>query len=70
LASALGRGVSYEECVAALGQGFARALNLTLAPGALTDDESAAMELLREKHRKREWLFDRERRARQTDQVG
>jgi lipoate-protein ligase A len=69
LANALGRGVGYEECVTALGLGFAQALNLTLERGALTADERVAMDLLREKHLKREWLFDKEKRSRQMDRV-
>jgi lipoate-protein ligase A len=59
LGDALGRKVSFHECAEALCVGFARALNLTLRRGELASDEQVAMELLREKHQKREWLFDK-----------
>lgn len=55
---ALGYKVSFSECAAALSLGFSRVLNLTLERGELVPDEQTAMELLREKHNKREWLFD------------
>jgi len=63
LEMALGRMVSFAECVAALRIGFAQALNLTLAPGELIADERVAMELLKNKHVRREWLFDKAARA-------
>jgi len=59
LEGVLGRRVSYEEAVGALAMGFAQALNLTLRPGELSSDERAAIGLLREKHLRDEWLFDR-----------
>jgi hypothetical protein len=63
LEMALGRMVSFAECVAALRIGFAQALNLTLAQGELIADERVAMELLKNKHARREWLFDKAARA-------
>jgi lipoate-protein ligase A len=59
LGDVLGRQVSFHECAEALCVGFAQALNLTLQRGELTSDEQAAMGLLREKHQKRAWLFDK-----------
>jgi lipoate-protein ligase A len=56
---ALGREVAFQECAEALSLGFARALNLTLERGELVPDEGVAVGLLRDKHQKREWLFDK-----------
>jgi lipoate-protein ligase A len=70
LQSAVGRAVSYQECVAALCKGFSRALHLTLEQGELAADERTAMELLRVKHVKREWLFDKRSASRQMGQDG
>jgi lipoate-protein ligase A len=59
LEAALGRKVSFAECVEALRAGFAQALNLTLVKGELIADEWTAVELLKKKHTRREWLFDK-----------
>jgi lipoate-protein ligase A len=55
----MGREVSFAECVEALRAGFAQALNLTLEQGELIADERVAVELLKKKHTRREWLFDK-----------
>jgi hypothetical protein len=59
--------VTFHECADALRRGFSTALNLSLQPGELLPDERVAMALLREKHLKREWLFDRVTRTRSQD---
>jgi lipoate-protein ligase A len=52
----LGRRVEYAEAAQALQQGFARALQLDFAPGALTPAEQAAADRLRaEKYATEEW---------------
>jgi lipoate-protein ligase A len=56
LGDALGREVDFRACVDALSTGFAQALNLALEPGELDHDERVAVELLKEKHLRREWL--------------
>lgn len=63
---ALGRAVPFQECVEALSLGFARSLNLTLERGELVPDELVAVGLLRDKHERREWLFDKTAQARQV----
>jgi lipoate-protein ligase A len=68
LEAALGRKVSFHECAEALRAGFAQALNLALQPGELLSDEQVAMELLRAKHQKREWLFDKKARTTHVDE--
>jgi lipoate-protein ligase A len=57
LSEVLGRNVSWSEAAAALAGGCAQALNLTLVPGDLSDDERAAMVPLRDKHRGKKWLL-------------
>jgi lipoate-protein ligase A len=57
LQQVLGQRVTFEEAAEALSQGFARSLNLSLDLGELSADERAALELLREKHTRQEWLF-------------
>jgi lipoate-protein ligase A len=64
---ALGRTVTFSECTQALCHGFAQALHLTLQRGELVPDEQVAMELLSEKHRKREWLFSEEAQGTRTN---
>jgi lipoate-protein ligase A len=59
LEEALGHKVSFEEAREALASGFAQALNLSLLEGDLSSDERAAIVLLKEKHSRDEWLFDR-----------
>jgi lipoate-protein ligase A len=56
LEETLGREVGFQTCVDALRAGFTEALNLELVPGELIPDERVAVELLREKHLRREWL--------------
>jgi len=67
LDDALGRTASFHECAEALRVGFSEALHLTLLHGELTPDEQVAMHLLREKHRKREWLFDKKAGSAKVD---
>jgi len=56
LSEALGRAVSWEESAAAIAQGFASALDLSLLPGQLSDEEQRLAKALRErKYRAREW---------------
>ena len=57
LSEALGRAVSWSEAADALARGFAQALNLTLVPQELSDDERAAMVPLANKHRGQKWLL-------------
>ncbi len=59
LDEALGRGVDFERVVVALGEGFARALNLTLVCGELSEEESEIAELLRTRYAGEEWTFAR-----------
>jgi lipoate-protein ligase A len=59
LGEALGRSVSFDEAADALAVGFAQALNLTLVPGGLSDDERDALIPLRAKHTRDKWLFNR-----------
>jgi lipoate-protein ligase A len=59
LSEALGRPVFWSEAADALAQGFAQALNLTLVPQDLSDEERAAMVPLGDKHRGEKWLFGR-----------
>lgn len=61
---ALGRPVSYDELAAALVQGFAERLDLTLEPGDLTDWEQArAQELREQKYLTHEWNFTPAKRS-------
>jgi lipoate-protein ligase A len=64
---ALGRIVTFSECAEALCRGFAQVLHLTLHRGELVPDEQVAMELLSEKHRKREWLFSQKAQSTRTN---
>jgi lipoate-protein ligase A len=57
LSEALGRDVLFREAADALARGFAQALNLTLIPDRMSDDERAALIPLRGKHRQDKWLF-------------
>jgi len=66
LESALGRRASFQECAEVLSVGFMQALNLTLERGELVPDERVAVELLREKHLRQGWLFDKRTPTRQV----
>jgi len=60
LGEALGRAVPFEEAARALAEGFAKALNLRLVPGGLSERELAlAEQLRRERYATREWNFRR-----------
>jgi lipoate-protein ligase A len=60
LRSLLDREVSFEEAAAALGSGFAKALNLEYGEtGILPQEEARARSLAAEKFSTREWLFKR-----------
>lgn len=59
LEEAAGRPVSFAEAVAALCAGFARALNLHLEPGHLTEHEQRHAAQLREKYLGDEWTFSK-----------
>jgi lipoate-protein ligase A len=59
-AEVLGRNVTWDEAAAALGRGFAEALNLDLVPGGLTETEQALTARLRaEKYATSPWNFRR-----------
>jgi len=57
LAEAVGRPISFAEAMAALCAGFARALNLHLEPGQLSEQETSCAARLREKYLGDEWTF-------------
>ena len=59
LDEALGRAASFDEAAEALAGGFAEALNLTLEPGALFDEERAEVDRLRSWYSGDEWTFSR-----------
>jgi lipoate-protein ligase A len=59
LGDALGRDVGFAEVTQALATGFSLALNLTLIEDSLSEDERAAMALLRDKHMRDTWLYGR-----------
>lgn len=58
LSEVLGRSVSWEESAAAIVQGFESALDLSLLPSPLTDEEQRLADKLREqKYRAQEWTW-------------
>jgi len=59
LEEAAGRHISFEQAVAALSEGFARALALRLEPGGLTERERASVAALREKYLSDAWTFSK-----------
>lgn len=62
LSEALGRPVTYEETAAALGEGFAEALDLTFVPGELSEAEQAmAIYLRATKYSTDGWNLSRQR---------
>ncbi len=59
LDEALGKEVPFEHVAAALAEGFARTLNLTLRPGKLSETELEIAERLRTRYAGAEWTFAR-----------